>query len=216
MKRVRQMNTQFLVHNGKPYLRVSSIISALRGGFGDVPQAVLEAKAKIGIEVHEICQKLLLGEIQTSTNERVMNYVNSFRHFNRIGLLQKPLICEERFFDDELGVTGQVDLVCPVKGSRNPILIDLKTSAQAEGYLWLIQGTLYAKMISQTYPEINLADTFLFLQLKEKGSAKAIRFENWKTKLSYVEDIVSTFMNSNKEKLEEIFSQQECGGLHDQ
>lgn len=210
------MNTQFLVNNGKHYLRVSSIISALRGGFGDVPKNVLEAKAKIGTEVHEICQKLLMGEIQTSTNERVINYVNSFKHFNRIGLLQKPLICEERFFDDELGVTGQVDLVCPVKGSKQPLLIDLKTSAQTEDVLWLIQGTLYAKMITQTYPEINLADTFLFLQLKEKGGAKAIRFENWKTKLSYVEDIVSTFMNSNKEKLEQIFSYQNCGGSHEE
>lgn len=187
------MQLEYLNKAEKPYLRVSSIISALRGGFGDISEEILQAKAKIGTEVHEICQKLLMGEIQTSTNERVINYVNSFKHFNKTNLLQKPLICEERFFDDELGITGQVDLVCPVKGSNNPILIDLKTSARIETHLWFIQGALYANMITQTYPEINLSNTILFLQLKEKGVAKAIRFESWKEKLDQVKDIVLTF-----------------------
>lgn len=191
------MQAQRLQKDGKPYLRVSSIISALRGGFGEISKEILQAKAKIGIEVHEICQKLLMGEIQTSTNERVINYVNSFKQFNKTSLLQKPLICEERFFDDELGVTGQVDLVCPIKGSKKPLLIDLKTSAKAEPHLWFIQGALYANMITQTYPDLPLADTIVFLQLKEKGPAKPIRFEKWKDKLDIVKDIVVTVMKEN-------------------
>lgn len=198
------MQGKFLENKGKHYLRVSTIVSCLRGGFGSVPEDVLHAKAQIGVEVHEICQKLLLGEEVQATNPRAQNYVNSFKQFCKNGLLEKPLLCEERLFDDELGVTGQVDLVCPVRGSRTPILIDLKTSAKPEDDLWLIQGALYAKMVSESFPEIELSDTFLFLQLKEKGTAKAFRFTDWRTKLPIVTSIVVEFMELNKDKLQEM------------
>lgn len=203
------MQGKFLENKGKHYLRVSTIVSCFRGGFGRIPEDVLQAKAKIGTEVHEICQKFLMGEETQATSPRAQNYVNSFKQFCKNGLLQKPLLCEERLFDDELGVTGQVDLVCPVKGSRTPILIDLKTSAKAEDELWLIQGALYAKMVTETFPEIQLSDTFIFLQLKEKGVAKAIRFENWRSKLPIVTSIVDEFMQLNKDKLQEMLKNEQ-------
>lgn len=204
------MKQNFFEHNNRHYLRVSAITTVLRGGFGNVPKEILEAKATIGTEVHELCQQYLLGnEIPQIQNARSENYFNCFKKFCESGMLLKPTICEERFFDDELGITGQVDLVCPVKGSKELILVDLKTSASVEEELWLTQGVLYAKMVSEAYPELPLANAFIFLQLKEKGNAKVVRFKEWRELIPTFTSIVRDFMNENKEQLQEMLKNEQ-------
>lgn len=198
------MKKNFFKRGDRYYLRVSTITSALRGGFGDVPQDVIEKKAVIGTEVHDLCQRYALGEKDVaSTNDRCNAYLGCFKKFCDKGL-QPPTFCEERFFDDELGITGQIDLLCPIKGSKEHILFDLKTSASVEEDIWFMQGIIYAKMISEQQPDIQLADNFVFLQLKEKGNAKPIHFKNWKKEIPAVTSTVKDFINENKEILQEM------------
>lgn len=208
------MKQNFFKHNDRYYLRVSAITTALRGGFGNVPQEVLDAKAEIGTEVHNLCQRYLMGEENLSTeNPRSQAYFNCFKRFCKTGMLQKPVICEERFFDDELGITGQVDLVCPVKGSSELLLIDLKTSASVEEHLWFTQGIMYSKMIAEQRPEMPLANIFIFLQLKEKGEAKVVRFKEWRSHIPTFTSIVRDFMEENKEELQEMLNEElKCQG----
>lgn len=199
------MKQNFFKYNDRYYLRVSTITSVLRGGFAGVSDEVLLNKAAIGTEVHTLCQQYLLGnEIPPFIHERSGAYFDCFKKFCKTGMLLKPIICEERFFDDDLGISGQVDLVCPVKGSKEVLLVDLKTSASVEEDLWLVQGILYAKMVQEQYPDLPLADTFIFLQLKEKGDAKVVRFKEWRSLIPTFTSIVRDFMNENKEELQEM------------
>lgn len=199
------MQTNFFEHKGRHYLRVSTILANLQDNYRYIPQEVLNAKALIGTEVHKLCQQFLMGEtVDDSNDQRVLGYFDSFKKFCKNGIFQKPLVCEQRFFDDELGITGQIDMICPTKGNPMPVLVDLKTTASANEPIWLIQGALYAKMVAETNPELNLADVFVFLQLKEKGNAKVYRFTNWREKLPTITSIVRQFIDSNKMKLQEM------------
>lgn len=199
------MTQNFFEHNGNHYLRVSAIIAALKGPM-NINKAILEAKAKIGTEVHDLCQRHLYGEEGlTPTTQRAANYFECFKKFNKNKILGYPLLCEYRMFDDELGITGQLDLICPVQGTDEYILVDLKTTAAVDKLPWGFQGVLYCKMLMQCRPDIKLADTFSFIQLKEKGNAKVVKFPNWKKNLPIATNMVKNFMSKNRKTLQEMY-----------
>lgn len=202
------MQDCFIFHNDKPYIRVSTIIAHLAGSYDDIPAEILANKAKIGSEVHEMCQKYILGDSNVSSeNFRSRNYFNCFKKFCDLGILCKPLLCEERFFDDDLGISGQIDLVCHVEGKKQPNLIDLKTSAKVSSAFWTLQGSLYAYMISKSKPELNISDTVIFMQLKETGHPYFFKF-NWKNEIDDVINLVSKFLELNKNTLSSLLEEQ--------
>lgn len=199
------MANNFFEKDGRTYLRVSIVIQAYKGPI-NIDKAILENKARIGTEVHTLCQKYLYGErnLEGST-QRAQNYFNCFKKFCKYGLLGEPTLCEHRMFDHELGITGQLDLVCPVFGKEEFILIDLKTTAAVDRAAWGLQGTLYCKMLMDENPELPLADTFSFIQLKERGNAKVETFPGWKGKIGVAKKLVKNFMKKNKKTLEGMY-----------
>lgn len=202
------MQDCFIFNNGNPYIRVSTIIAHLAGGFDDIPAEILANKAKIGTEVHKMCQNYILGDQEVfSDNPRSQNYFNCFKNFCDEGILCKPLLCEERFFDDELGITGQIDLICPIEGKKQPALIDLKTSAKKSPSFWTIQGCLYAHMIEKTRPDLDISDTVIFMQLKERGSPDFFKF-NWRNAIDDVINLVTKFLEINKTILSSLLEEQ--------
>lgn len=202
---VRAMTQNFFEYEGRSYLRVSLVIQAYKGPL-NIDKTILEKKAKIGVEVHDLCQRYLYGEKGLeATNQRAQNYFDCFKRFCKNGLLSEPTLCEHRMFDKELGITGQLDLVCPVVGKKEFILIDLKTTASTDRAAWGLQGTLYCKMLMDEKPELPLADTFSFIQLKEKGNAKVETFPGWKEKLGIAKKLVNNFMKRNKKTLEGMY-----------
>lgn len=199
------MGNNFFEKDGRSYLRVSIVIQAYKGPI-NIDKAILENKAKIGTEVHELCQRYLYGEKGLEgSSQRVQNYFECFKKFCRNGLLSEPTLCEHRMFDQELGITGQLDLVCPVVGKKEFILIDLKTTAAIDRSAWGLQGTLYCKMLMDENPDLPLADTFSFIQLKERGNAKVETFPGWKQKLGVAKKLVRNFMKKNKKTLEVMY-----------
>lgn len=199
------MSQNFFEHQGRYYLRVSLVIQAYKGPI-NIDRQILENKARIGTEVHSLCQRFLYGEKGLeATNQRAQNYFECFKKFCKNGLLSEPTLCEHRMFDKELGITGQLDLVCPVVGKKEYILIDLKTTAVADRASWGLQGTLYSKMLMEERPDLPLADTFSFIQLKERGNARVETFPKWKEKIGIAKRLVTNFMKNNKRKLEGMY-----------
>lgn len=199
------MAQNFFEHEGRSYLRVSLVIQAYKGPI-NIEKSILEKKAKIGTEVHELCQRYLYGERGLeASNQRAQNYFDCFKKFCKNGLLSEPTLCEHRMFDKELGITGQLDLVCPVVGKKEFILIDLKTTASIDRASWGLQGTLYSKMLMEERPDLQLANTFSFIQLKERGNAKVETFPGWKEKIGIAKKLVNNFMKKNKQTLEGMY-----------
>lgn len=202
------MQDCFIFNNGNPYIRVSTIIAYLAGGFDDIPAEILANKAKIGTEVHQMCQSYILGDKEVfSDNLRSQNYFNCFKNFCDEGILCKPLLCEERFFDNDLGVTGQIDMICPINGKSKPTLIDLKTSAKISPTFWTVQGCLYAHMVQKSRPDLDISETVIFMQLKEKGNPEFFKF-NWKNEIDDVINLVSKFLELNKNILSSLLEEQ--------
>lgn len=203
------MQDSFIFNTGKAYIRVSTIIAHLTGGYHGIPAKILKNKAEIGTIVHSLCQKYVMGEDDVTTeNTRARNYFECFKKFYSAGIFDSVIACEERFFDDDLGITGQIDLICSAPDKNDqPYIIDLKTSAQPNHLTWEIQGCLYAYMVSKTRPELNIADQVIFVQLKESGSASCFHF-NWKKRLDEIIEIISEFLEKNKTALSYLLDKQ--------
>lgn len=191
-----------IIKDGKEYRRVSDIVSPFRGCIQGHLKAVMEQKALIGTEVHELCTHYAChGELGSATTDRVGNYVQCFKDFHDENpMFDGVLLSEERFFDDELMLTGQVDLVYRLVDSDVHMLVDLKTSAKAERYQWGVQGTLYAKMLQDA--GIELADTFIFLQLHDtQGKPPTIHpFPKWKENLPELIEITKEIIEHLNEE----------------
>lgn len=191
-----------IIKDGKAYRRVSDIVSPFRGCANDYLKALMEQKALIGTEVHELCTTYACrGTMGTATSDRVSNYTQCFKEFHDENLMfDGVLLSEERFFDDELMLTGQVDLVYRLRDSDAHMLVDLKTSAKAERYQWGVQGSLYAKMLQDA--GIELSSTFIFLQLHDvPGKPPTIHaFPKWKENLPELIDITKEIIDHLNEE----------------
>lgn len=120
------------------YLRVTDILAPL-SGIDRVPKAILEAAAARGTLVHSCVNWFINeGDWVGVTNE-VAPYVESFKAWYKPGM--KTLKTEERFYDDELCITGQVDFIYNDEHG-NAYLIDFKTSSKPQ-CSWAVQLAAY-------------------------------------------------------------------------
>jgi hypothetical protein len=150
-------------HNGKSYARVSEILAPFCN-FGDIDPEVLAKKAAIGTATHEAIAEVIKGEFPTIQG-RPQRYLTSFIRWNNH---MKPtyLLNEERFFNDELMLTGAIDALATFPGEELPILLDWKTSASESPVTWPMQAHLYYKLCSLNGHHIQ--PRFLFVRLSDK------------------------------------------------
>lgn len=190
------MNNRKIIKDNKAYIRVSDIVGLFRGCFDPRIREVVEQKAIIGSEVHNLCSQYALGRpCEKTTNARVQKYFECFKeYYDDHKLFDGVLITEERFFDDELMITGQVDFVFKLKNRKSNILVDIKTTAKTDEFHWWLQGILYARMLSQA--GIDLVDSFTFIQLSDnpKTPANVLTFPGWKAQVEAVTESVKELL----------------------
>lgn len=154
-----------ILHNGKQYARVSEILRPFNN-FGHIDQEVLENKARIGVSAHEaICHDI--SEEFPCPSKPALGYFNSYlewkKHLNPIFLKS-----EERFFDDEMMISGQIDALIKFSPKDTvPTLVDFKTSVQESKIVWPMQAHLYAYLLHKN--NIPIQPRFLFVKLNKYG-----------------------------------------------
>jgi len=155
------------------YARVTEILAHF-SGIDKVPNDILEKAAARGDLVHKLCIAYVEGIAPANDITEVEGYLKSFLQWFKEDY--KVLTTEERFYDDELQITGQVDMIIENKGKI--ILIDFKTSASPQK-TWPLQLSAYKYMANEKYK----IDEIQIVQLKKDGSVPQIHIHGSKVDL---------------------------------
>lgn len=154
-----------LTHNGKDYARVSEIIQGF-SKFPNLPSALAnrERKAVIGTCIHEAISDWVQKEFPFLTKDAVP-YFSSFLQWHA-AVEPKIIETEERYFCDELMITGCVDAL--VKFDKDILtLVDFKCTAKEEPTTWKMQAHLYHYLVSKAGK--TLSKKMQFIQLSPKA-----------------------------------------------
>ncbi len=144
--------------NRETYTRVTDILYPF-SGMDKINPEILRKAADRGRKVHEYCGGVILGFGIPDAEPEFKGYLDSFLswwqdHFDIIAH-------EERFYDDELQITGQTDLI--IKDKDITYLVDFKTSA-SPNKSWPLQLSAYRRMAKCH------VDHMYVVQLKKDGS----------------------------------------------
>lgn len=119
------------------YIRVTELLSPWKD-LSMIPPQLLEEKAQIGTNVHEAIATHSLGIPTKDLTERENKYFSSYHKWNE---KEKPefFLREERFYDEELMLTGQIDAIVQFPEENVPTIVDFKCTASASKKHWSIQ-----------------------------------------------------------------------------
>jgi len=146
------------------YTRVTDILYPF-SGLDKVNPEVLRKASERGASVHHLCGGIIEGLGTPEIDPELQGYITSFESWWKDDF--EIIAHEQRFYDDELEITGQADLI--IKHGDNVHLIDLKTSASVSKS-WPLQLSAYRNMIKSTY----YIDNISIVQLKRDGSIPKI------------------------------------------
>lgn len=123
------------------YIRVSEILGRLQN-FGGIDEAVLNAKAEIGTNVHQAIVDDTIGDFPMLKTDRACAYFGSYEIWKK---KEKPKFRMQvpRLYDDELMITGEIDGLIETNRHNFPVLIDWKCSASANEEIWEMQAHFY-------------------------------------------------------------------------
>lgn len=142
------------------YLRVTNILYPF-SGLSKIDPDVLEKAAARGTKVHKICEAIASGLGEIGVDDETWGYVTSFKKWWEKGV--ELVSMEERFWDDELRVTGQVDFI--IKTEDGLAIVDLKTSSRPSK-TWPAQGAAYAYLSKNAGYDIR---KIIFIHLNKHG-----------------------------------------------
>lgn len=163
------MNGKGLEDERLQYRRVTSILYPFSGLDKIDPEIVRKAGER-GTKVHEICEGIILGLGEIGVDDETRPYVESFKKWWDIGWAVKEM--EKRFWDDDLKITGQVDLI--IHTEHGLAIVDLKTSYKPSK-TWMLQGSAYAYLARKAGYDVK---RLYFLHLDRKGGIpKLIEYE---------------------------------------
>jgi len=122
------------------FTRVTSVLNPFTD-FSMIEPAVLANASDRGTRVHNFCELYAKNLLIEPVDEDCKPYVESFIEWfdNFVG---EVLHVEERLYCDDLKITGQIDLICKLKGSDRIYIIDLKTP-QTSSKSWKLQTAAY-------------------------------------------------------------------------
>lgn len=147
------------------YLRVTQVLYPF-SGLQNIDADVVQNAANRGTKVHKICEGIIRGIGEIGVDDEVWGYVESFKKWWEEGV--EVIEIEKRFWDDELRITGQVDLI--IKTSDGDAIVDLKTSSRPSK-TWPLQGSAYAYLAKNAGYDIK---RIIFLHLNKHGRAPSI------------------------------------------
>lgn len=164
------------------YTRVTSVLYPF-SGLQQVPPDVLENAGRRGTKVHQICEGIAAGLGEYDIDEETRPYVESFKQWWETGI--DVVSMEQRFWDDELELTGQCDFI--IRDHRGLGIADLKTSSKMSK-TWEAQGNAYAMMaIAAGYP----IEFIEFIHLSKTG--KPPKLYEYPVRIPFFLAILTTF-----------------------
>lgn len=147
------------------YTRVTELLKPWQD-FSAIPPEVLQAKSLIGTHVHEAISLYASGLPYQGLTHREEKYMESYKKWDE-NRLPQFLMSEERLYDHDLKLTGQIDSVVLFEGETQGVVLDFKCSLNLSLSQWKIQLGWYhilcAKNSIETMPE------GCVLQLNDKG-----------------------------------------------
>lgn len=120
----------------KDYVRVSEILARFQD-YKDIDPVVLEAKAKIGTNVHKAIIQDCADDFVVIETDRAQAYFESYKMWkdkNKESHIKQV----DRLFCDDLMLTGECDGLL-----NSSSLIDWKCSATANKKIWNMQAHMY-------------------------------------------------------------------------
>ncbi len=142
------------------YLRVTKVLYPF-SGLDKIDADVVAHAAERGTKVHQICEGIMQGLGEHGIDDETWGYVESFKKWWEAG--HDIVLMEQRFWDDELQLTGQVDLILRVDGEL--MIVDLKTSSKPSK-TWQGQGCAYAYLAKKSGYDVKRIG---FLHLNKHG-----------------------------------------------
>jgi len=182
-----------ILHNGKEYARVSDILRPF-SDYSHIDPNVLQAKCDIGTKVHQAIADLIKGDFPCP-GQKGVGYFESYERWNNI--IRPKVICsEERYFNEEKMITGQIDALMLLPGDDVPVLVDFKTSAN-EAETWIMQAHLYGYLVEKTGKAIS--PRYVFLKLNKYGLAPTVfQYRFCKNILRKCLNAIDMFWNNKK------------------
>lgn len=141
------------------YARVTDILSIFQA-YAHVDRKKLKAAQDLGTDIHAAIEAYFNDEFDPLTQKK-MGYFDSFLKWAKTASIA-PLEQEKRYYDDDLKITGRIDLIAEIDGVKT--IIDFKTGSWAHPEIWKLQGTFYRMLCGQDIRQ------FLFVQLMKDGS----------------------------------------------
>lgn len=175
--------------------RVTEILKPLSNYSGIDPK-VLETAANRGSRVHLFCEAIARNHFEflpRAPEPDIERYVQAFQEWfsTTVDFVHSV---ETRIEDNDLGYTGQIDLVVKLKGDDCLSLVDIKTPA-TEQRSWCAQLAAYGKLLEGQGIHVK---RHLVLKLGREGSFKVIEYHNleynWNLFLACL--TIFKFMNS--------------------
>lgn len=153
------------VKSRENYIRVSHVLYPF-SGLQHINADVVAHAAERGTKVHKICEGIIMGFGELGVDDETRPYIESFKKWWGEG--KEVVMIEQRFWDDELELTGQVDLV--IKENHELIIIDFKTSSRPSK-TWPVQGAAYAYLARKNKHHITKVQ---FIHLSKTGKEPKI------------------------------------------
>jgi len=142
------------------YTRVTTVLYPF-SGLEKLDAEIVRYAAERGTKVHKICEGIIAGLGEIGVDDETWGYVESFKRWWATGI--NVIRMEERFWDDEHELTGQVD--CIIKTVDGLAIVDLKTSSRPSK-TWQAQGSAYAYLAKNAGYDIK---KIIFIHLNKHG-----------------------------------------------
>ena len=142
------------------YLRVTKVLYPF-SGLDKIDADIVANAGERGTKVHTICEGIISELGEHGVEDETWGYVESFKKWWSLG--HDVIRMEHRFYDDELQITGQVDLILHTPDGL--AIVDLKTSYRPSK-TWQAQGSAYAYLAKKAGYDIQ---KIFFLHLNKHG-----------------------------------------------
>jgi len=131
-----------------------------------ITPAVLTNAADRGSRVHQALADEINGEF-TVVDADIKGYVAAGRKF--LEMVDETVLVEQRLTSDVHQFTGQVDLVCRIKGDKCLTLVDWKTSATLSKS-WPLQLAAYGHLANANAYPLPPGTRYMAIQLRRNGT----------------------------------------------
>jgi hypothetical protein len=157
------------------YTRVTEILSQW-DKYSFIPQEILERKKTIGTTVHQAIIDHNSGLPIVLTDDEGGKYFQSYLLWHRIEKFE-IVKDSQRYYSDNLMITGEIDALVKYQGRNELILVDWKTSASTDALAWEMQAMFYMHLLRINGVE-NLAPYAFFVKLdKDANLPKLFRYD---------------------------------------